>query len=141
MAGSLPSLWADRAGILIQFSSFWLIAPEIIGEDQLMRLRTVLVRVFSASLVLIVTIGMVAIAWSLAFREGMHWFHKVGWALLFSLIVLVPKLLFYKTLKEKWLPYLVEHLSSDQHFRRGLMLIGGVLFTLGSALQFVATFL
>ena len=95
---------------------------------------------FSTSVFTIATLGIIGIAWSLAFREGIHWLHRVGLALLFSSVVLIPKVLFYKKLKTVWIPALIEHLSDDERFRRGLLIIGGVLFSLACLLQLVATF-
>jgi hypothetical protein len=95
---------------------------------------------FSTSLFTIATLGIIGIAWSLAFREGIHWLHRVGLALLFSSVVLIPKLLLYKRLKTVWIPALILHLSDDETFRRGLLIIGGVLFSVACMLQLLATF-
>ncbi len=133
-------LWLDRIGIICQFLSFWLVAPELLGEHRLKTFSRSLAAFFSTSFFLLISIGVLALAWTLAFREGIHWFHRVSLALLFSSIVFIPKLLLYNQFKKVWLPALVTHLSDDERFRRGLLLIGGALLTIGAALQLLATF-
>ncbi len=132
--------WVDRVGLLLQFLSFWFVAPELVGEERIKTLGKSMATFFSNSIFLIVAVGLLTVAWSLAFREGYHLTHRIGLALLFSSFVLVPKFLLYRLVKERWLPSLVQHLSSDEHFRKGLLWVGGFLFTLGAALQFAATF-
>lgn len=133
-------LWLDRIGLVCQFLSFWFVAPELIGEDRLQGLSKGLASFFSTTLFLFISLAVVALAWSLAFREGIHWFHRGSLALLFSSVVLIPKLLLYKRFKKVWLPALIQHLSDDERFRRGLLMIGGALLTIGVALQILATF-
>lgn len=134
------AVWLDRLGLFLQFISFWLIAPEVFGEARIQKFGKGLATFFSTSLFLVLSVGIIALAWSLAFREGMHWFHRASIALAFSSIILVPKLFLYHRFRKVWLPQLVELLSSDEHFRRALLLIGGVLLSIGVALQVLATF-
>lgn len=131
----------DRAGIFLQFISFWLLAPEILGANRMRALGNRLTAFFSTSIFTFFTLGVIGIAWTMAFREGIHWFHRLGLALLFSSVVLIPKVLLYKRLKSVWIPALVKHLSDDETFRRGLLIIGGALFSLACLLQLVATFM
>lgn len=133
-------VWMDRIGLVFQFLSFWLVAPELMGEERLKSLSRGLANFFSTTLFLLISFGVIALAWTLAFREGIHWFHRVSLALLFSSVVLLPKLLLYTRFKKVWLPALVRHLSDDEGFRRGLLLVGGALLTIGVTLQLLATF-
>lgn len=133
-------VWFDRVGIIFQFLSFWFVAPEFIGEHRMRNLGRMLAQFFSASVFLILAVGMVAVVSSLAFLEGLHWFHRTGIALGLSLIVFLPGLFFYRLLRTRWLPILIDHLSDDERFRRGLLFVGGVLFILGAVLQFSATY-
>jgi hypothetical protein len=132
--------WLDRVGLLAQFVSFWLIAPEFIGGEKMQVVGKAMAKFLSTTLFITITIGIIAVAWSLAFREGIHWFHRASLALLFSSIVLIPKLLLFRKFKTTWLPNVINHLSSDEGFRKGLFLVGGVLFSIGTALQIAATF-
>lgn len=132
--------WLDRIGLLAQFVSFWLIAPEFIGAAKMQKLGKSVAQFLSTTLFLLITAGIVGLAWSLAFREGIHWFHRASLALLFSSIVLIPKLFLFRQFRKVWLPSLINHLSSDETFRKGLFMVGGGLFTLGTILQIVATF-
>ena len=134
------ALWFDRVGLISQFLSFWLIAPEILGEQRMLRLGRSLASAFSTTLFLGVGLCAIAIGWVLAFREGIHWFHRTGLALAFSSAVLVPELAVYHRFRSRWLPNLADHLSTDEGFRRGLLMIGATLLSLGMALQFLATF-
>ncbi len=134
------SLWLDRVGLLAQFISFWLIAPEFIGSERMQKLGKAMAIFLSKSLFLVITAGILVLAWSLTFREGIHWFHRASLALLFSSVVLIPKILFYRQFKKVWLPKLISHLTSDDEFRKGLFIVGGGLFTLGTMLQIIATF-
>lgn len=134
------NLWLDRTGIFFQFMSFWLLAPELLGENRMKALGSRLTAFFSTSIFTFATLGVIGVAWSLAFREGIHWFHRLGIALLFSSVVLIPKVLIYKRLKSVWIPTLVRHLGDDETFRRALLIIGGVLFSFACLLQLIATF-
>lgn len=133
------SIWFDRCGIVIQFVAFWLIAPEFIGEANMRKFGKSLAQFLSTTGFVLLSFGVLVLAWSLAFREGLHWFHRASIALLLSSIVLVPKLLLYRRFHQRWLPILVDHLSSDERFRRALALIGGALFTLGTIFQLLGT--
>lgn len=132
-------MWFDRVGLLAQFLSFWLIAPEFIGPERMQRLGRMMAQFLSTTLFLTLSVGVIALAWMLAFREGIHWFHRVSLALLFSALVLLPKLFLYRHFKKVWLPSLIDHLTSDENFRKGLFMVGGVLFTLGTILQLLGT--
>lgn len=134
------NIWLDRFGLLAQFFAFWLVAPEIIGEHRMRRLGAGAAQFFSTTVFIVLSLGIVGLAWALAFREGIHWFHRASLALLFSSIVLVPKLLLYQRFRRVWLPALIGHLESDEGLRKGLFMIGGFLFTVGCALQIIATF-
>lgn len=136
---SLPLL-LDRLGLTFQFLSFWFVAPEFLGENRMKVAGKMLADFLSTSIFLTVTIAVLALAWVLAFREGLHWFHQLSLALAFSSLILIPKFLFYRRVKKVWVPKLIHHLTSDRHFRRGFLLIGGVLFTLGFVLQILGTF-
>lgn len=132
--------WLDRIGLVAQFLAFWLVAPEIIGEHRMRRLGSGVAQFFSTTIFIVLSIGVIGLAWALAFREGIHWFHRASLALLFSSIVLVPKVFLYRRFRKVWLPTLIGHLESDEGLRKGLFLIGGFLFTVGFALQIIATF-
>jgi hypothetical protein len=134
------AVWFDRIGLISQFLSFWLIAPEVLGEERMQKLGKGLARAFSTTIFLFVSFSVIAVAWVLAFREGIHWFHRTGLALAFSSVVLLPSLLLYGRFKRVWLPRLTDHLSTDEGFRRGLLSMGAVLLSLGTALQLAATF-
>lgn len=103
-------------------------------------LGRLLAQFFSATIFLVLAVGVVAMMSSLAFLEGLHWFHRHGIALLLSLVVFVPGILAYRQFRKVWLRELIEHLSDNERFRRALLLAGGVLFVLGAGLQFTATF-
>ena len=38
MEWELVKLWVNRVGIVLEFLSFWLAAPEILGEERLRKL-------------------------------------------------------------------------------------------------------
>lgn len=132
-------VWFDRIGLVLQFVSFWLIAPEFIGPERMQRLGYSMAKFFSTTVFLIASVGVIAVAWSLAFREGLHWFHRISYAVLFSSVILLPKLFLYRRFKKVWLPSLVGHLTNDETFRKGLFIVGGGLFTLGTILQLLGT--
>lgn len=127
-------------GLLAQFVAFWLIAPEFIGGEKMQKLGKAVAQFLSTTVFVVITLGVIAVAWTLAFREGIHWFHRVSLALLFSSFVLIFKLLLYRRFKSVSLPKLIDHLSSDEGFRKGLFMVGSGFFTLGTILQIVATF-
>jgi hypothetical protein len=133
-------VWFDRIGLLCQFLSFWCIAPEILGAQRMQKFSKMLATFFSTTIFVMITAALVVVIWALALKEGLHWFHKLGLALVFSSLVLVPKVLFYRKFKKVWLPRLIAHLSDDENFRKGLFIVGAVFLTVGFALQLVATF-
>ena len=133
------SIWFDRCGIVIQFFAFWLIAPEFIGGANMNKFGKSLAQFLSTTGFVLLSSGVLVLAWSLAFLDGLHWFHRASIALLISSIVIVPKLLLYRKFHQLWLPKLLDHLSRDEHFRRVLALIGCALFTLGTIFQLLGT--
>jgi len=133
-------IWLDRLGLVLQFISFWLVAPEILGEQRVRRLGDALGRVLSW--LLFAPIGVVALAGAayFAFREGELVFRSVLHGILFMLALIVPAALGYHNATQKQIPRLIQAIEDFSEFRRLLLAVGAGLFSLGFALQLISTF-
>ncbi|MGV3617153.1 MAG: hypothetical protein ACO1SV_17640 [Fimbriimonas sp.] len=132
-------IWADRAGILCQFLSFWLVAPELLGHARLARLRRALSRVVQA--MILVPVGAVGVVGgsALAFAAIERWEHSAARATFVGFLVALVLLWIYWSLRQGTLPRLLERLENRETFRGHLATLGAVLFTIGFILQMVAT--
>jgi hypothetical protein len=148
--------WANRAGIILGFLSFWFAAPEFIGEERLKAWERSLERVLRGSipLALGLTIGCGVVF--LAFVCGI-----AAWTLLSGILPLlssvekhVLSLLFIASfMLGLWVGHdaadwgtrrivrpLLARLAEDEAIRRRCLMFGALLFILGTALQLFATF-
>ena len=146
-------LWDDvvlyRIGLGIGFASFWFATPELLGEVNLIRLdgyfnrllRRVrpAMRLIDISLylvtVVVVSLGVSAIAWSLTFGSIRPYVATlaiaVGACLVGSIVV---------SLIAGVLAATAELLAQRGSYRRRALYFGALLFALSWLLQFVATY-
>jgi hypothetical protein len=146
LTGGKEMKWVTYTGLTLDFVSFWLVAPAIMGERLLNGLRRG------------ISTGSRAVVWLVAIVIG----HLVGWVVwigfllaLFSLqgdpslwILLLLYLVFnvvglvvttssQNFMYKKWVEPILAQLSDDRLFRRHVFIIGCVMFTLGFILQLI----
>ncbi len=139
--------------MFIQFISFWLAAPELIGDAALKRLNSFLKK-FVSNISMILLTALV-LAFSLSFSingilKGMS-FSKTGATreemnsylitIAISGIIYIIFLIFFKKIK-LWLDKrisapLIHKFTYSDRFRRNSLLIGAFLFTFGFLIQFI----
>ena len=145
--------WLNAFSILLQFISFWLAAPELIGDVSLKRLNAFLQKfvsnismIFLALLILAfsITIGINGIikginysATGVTTEEMWAYYINLGIAGFLYLIFMI----FFKKIK-LWLDKhlsapLVNKFTYSDSFRRNSLLIGALLFTFGFVIQFM----
>ena len=144
--------WINALGLLLQFIAFWFAAPELIGEANLKRLKTGLIR-FTTFLPLLFFIllilgyggyfaiggaikGWQASASGTTESEIYTFYVYLALATVIYLLVMFnfKKIKFW--LNERLSKPLVARLIANDQFRSSLLLIGAILFTAGFLLQF-----
>ncbi|MBS1705838.1 MAG: hypothetical protein JST40_08185 [Armatimonadetes bacterium] len=134
-------LWMDRLGLILQYLAFWLVAPEILGEHNLRRLGKGMATFLGSSIFLVLSLGVFSVVWSLFLRESLHWLHRLSWAVVESVILLIPLYFLARRIHRVWVPKFIQHVSTDELLRRTLGMVGAGFFTLGFFLQIAATFI
>jgi len=144
-AGMTPDLavWLNRTGLALGFCSFWLAAPELIGEVRLKMWEQKLAKgLFRLPGILdsLFTISIMIGCWALVFInwKAKRWlFHAVDipnwWLWIFYLLfaVLVCAKLTVKPL--------VAWFSKRERVRQNALIVGAVLFTASFLLELLAT--
>lgn len=138
---------------MLQFLSFWLAAPELLGELTLKRLQVGLIRFVSMfpiyffavlGAVLGITMGVAGVYRGLNAAEGMQendFFYFI--VTLGATMTLYFVLLGFRVQIEKWItrsfgePFIMS-IINNEGFRRKLLLSASVLFSAGFLCQFIA---
>jgi hypothetical protein len=137
--------WLNRIGMALGFVSFWLVAPEFIGEDRLRlwedSLAAGLLQMPKVLKVIFISMSIVAILIYLGrvvleVRTGHIVFPEVPQALTLATGMLAATLLAAQILVEP----VVSRLANDNHVRQTALLLGAALFIFSFVLQFIATF-
>jgi len=134
--------WCNRIGMLLGFISFWLAAPEFIGEERLKSWEQILInRVMKHrySIWRIVAFGSMSwLAWNwheVQISGHMTWFRVyfpfIIWGFfLFAVIGVI----------NKYGVFIVSRMANDSKVRETSFFVGAVLFTLSFLLQLISTF-
>jgi len=139
--------WTDvlnRTGLVLGFFSFWLAAPEFIGEARLRSWELSLAK----GLLKVPTV--LNVIWLLIIQAivGVYIWKVWHTGSLFSrsnkppfvLVVILDIVLFTLSFSEKRIPRLVAVMANDSKIRQRSFFIGAVLFTLSFLMQLLATF-
>jgi hypothetical protein len=145
--------WINAIGLILQFFSFWLAAPELLGRQTLERFELQL-RKLVASLPVII-IGMITVGYGLTFgiagvmrgleasekgitEEEMNRFFIIMGVFTFLYFLFI---LFYKKIRAwmevKFAAPLTEALIRNNESRKNALVAGAVLFTVGFLIQLV----
>ena len=134
----------NLVGVLLEFLSFWFAAPEILGEERLIKLESGLERAIKLLPVVVgarwtvAAVGMVA---ALVVGTGMEdpweWLGLLG---LTSAAVGTGMAVVTITL-EKVVPHVLRVLADDERIRQRSLAVGAVLFMIAFLCQFTAALL
>lgn len=145
--------WLTAFAMLIQFISFWLAAPELIGDTTLKRLNSFLQKFISNLSMILLTLLVLAISISFSINgiiKGMSYsatgvtreeVNKYLITLAISGIIYIIFLINFKKIK-LWMdtriaaPLITKFTYSDS-FRKNSLIIGAILFTFGFLIQFM----
>lgn len=145
--------WLSRVAILLQFAAFWFSVPELLGERRLKaiekgveeglhRWEQMGARIRQNAALLIVALGALGLVAILLTNPGLRRLPDMVQGIvavaLASLALVVGLLL-------EWLltgltRNVLRHLADDRLIRRRSLMIGAVLFALGTIVDFVGTF-
>jgi hypothetical protein len=131
----------NRVGLVLGFVSFWLAAPELIGEERLKvwekRLVSGLLKlplVFNVVITVITFLLVGFFVWRLAHGRGL--FHSDP---PFVLVVVLDVAFVLLSLSEWLLRKFVSIMAGDKGIRQGSLVVAAALFTVSFLLQFAAT--
>jgi hypothetical protein len=151
--------WVNRIGMVLEFVSFWLAAPEILGKQRLLmvenRIRKMLHFLPRLSTpviaILLVVMPLVCIGEFYLMRTGQIQRSAYGptitapkdgmyygvFYIIFPLFLLLTGVYF---LVDKIGPALLHSLADDKRYRHRALIVGATFFTLGFILQIITTF-
>ena len=143
--------WLNRVGLLLNFISFWLVAPEVLGEHRLKMIRQVFVvglksipvffYIVAASLFYsILAIVSIVPLWMFYPQLLENKFVGFSIMILATLLGAFLSLKLSSLLKDKFIKPILNKLADDEKLRRRLLLFGTLMFTLGFLCQMLATF-
>ncbi len=145
--------WLNALSLLLQFTSFWLVAPEIIGEKSLIKIAEVLKK-FLNNLSIVIILVMVA-AYGLTFAVGgiitglnasengisrsefNSYFIVLGIASVFYFLFIFNLNKIRGWLDKKITGPLVDKFVQNDELRQKSLLAGATLFTTGFIIQFI----
>lgn len=155
MDWDLVKPWVNRVGILLEFLSFWLAAPEILGEERLRKLeRRVedMVRVLPVVVTgVFVTLWLLTAIWRVETDIELQMGWRVGGirtGVIYTVSLILTLISIYfltryptrRVLTENVVRPLLLQLANDQPIRQRSLVVGAVLFVVGFLLQLIATF-
>lgn len=145
--------WLNALSLLLQFTSFWMVAPEIIGEKSLIRISEMLKK-FLSNLSIIIIFLIVA-AYGITFAVGGTlqglsaskngttetdfnlYFIFLGFATVFYMIFIFNYKKIRNWLDKKITGPLIDKFVQNDELRRNSLLTGATLFTVAFIIQFI----
>jgi len=149
--------WLNALGMFFQFISFWLAAPELIGDAGLKRLNSFLKKLVSNLSIILLTIlilgyalffsingilrGIRASEFGLSYEEISRYYINFAIGTVFYIVFLIK----FKKIK-LWLDLkiaipLVNKFTYNDNFRKNSLIAGALLFTFGFLIQFILVLL
>ena len=131
----------NRVGLVLGFFSFWLAAPEFIGEERLKSWE----RRLSSGLLKVPTVLTIASGLLMVLMLGLYiwkvWqLGKLSYKPPIVLVIVLDAIFMMQSLLEKRLARLVSLVANHSKFRQGILFAGAALFTVSFLLQLAATF-
>ena len=142
--------WLNRIGLFLTFISFWLAAPEILGEQKLRRLYELGISGFLfvfynlfLNAIYVVAIIIILFVWSSAIgKEVADSGSRMAIALVIAIgISYLATFALNRIIERVIVKPLLLKLADSGKLRRHLLLTGATVFTFGFILQFIGTFL
>jgi hypothetical protein len=133
-------VWLDRAGLTLEFLAFLFAAPELLGNERLLRLHKALSRGVSLLLILPVALGLMLLAAAASFRLVDITSGSFRLSLLVSGGMLCVLSALYLLGGRKLLTRLAAQLRDQESLRRNFLVIGAACYGFGFLCQFAATF-
>ncbi len=145
--------WLNALSILLQFVSFWLAAPELIGDVSLKRLNAFLQKFVSNFSMILLTLLILAFSLWMGINgilKGLEYskngmtqddFSSQMIKLAVAFGIYLVFMIYFKRIK-LWLDKkvsmpLINKFTYNDSFRRNSLLIGALLFTFGFLIQFI----
>jgi hypothetical protein len=131
--------WLSRIGIILGFVSFWFVAPEFIGEARLKQWERALSRVilklpFAAKAAMAIVFSGAALLYVYRFIITGRT-DTISRTTLVTMGITSMTAIFFEVLRPS-----LHALANHDHVRQRALFVGGLLFTISTALQFIATF-
>ena len=145
--------WVNALGLLLQFVSFWLAAPEILGDSGLKRMQNLIKNLISNMSVILLSLlvlsyalffaingvlkGMEASSSGITEGEMTRYYIVLAAAMLLYLFFMIR----FKRIRN-WIdvsiaaPLLDKYIHNDR-LRRNSLISGALLFTIGFLMQFI----
>ena len=139
--------WVNVVGILFEFFSFWLVAPEILGEERLKsweeRLETGIgilpkIVVTLLSLFLVATAGYIFFGFIIGRRLIEFALLSEATGVVFVFLMSLAFMIGWN-MERRLVPRLLRTLRDDAKFRERCLAVGAMLFVIGTAFQLIAT--
>ena len=148
MEWELVKPWVNRVGIVLEFLSFWLAAPEILGEERLKALERRLEKEIKqlpdllAVLVAALAGMLAAVVLMLVVAGEVTPVAAVAGVVLMvvAAVATAAAAVVANKLQEKIAAPALRVLADDKRIRQRSLAVGGVLFVVGFLLQLIATF-
>lgn len=143
--------WINALGLILQFLSFWLAAPELLGETTLKRFETGLRKFIAALPVLVFT--LIALGYGLYFgisgtlkgirarQEGVPDQDFLPFMLSMAIATILYFILVFKYKKFiswidlKYAKPITEALINNNQSRKNALIVGAIIFTVGFLMQ------
>lgn len=141
----------NRVGIIFNFLSFFLVAPEILGEGRLHSLEVWLSKVLDTLVFILDSEATAVLATSLlttslGFASACAWVLSAHFTILqtigvtFLVVVICTILLFIIKFTTQRLLNIIIELEDNSKTRKRSLILGSILFFIGNIAQFAATF-
>lgn len=149
--------WINALGMLLQFISFWMAAPELLGESNLKRFEKGLRN--TLTLFPIVLLGLLIATYGILFLiRGIYLgikggfqgiesseMHSFYWAIGISTFLYIMLILYFKRIRQFLernisIP-LTRKLLEDQQLRKSSLIMAAILLSIGFMMQFLVLIL
>ena len=145
--------WINALGLLLQFISFWLAAPEIIGDNGLMRMQNLIKKLISNLSVIILSLfilsitlyfaitgimkGITASTAGISAEELTRYYIILGFSMLLYVLFMFRFRYIRNAIDEKIAAPLLDKYIHNDRLRKNSLITGALLFTVGFLMQFI----
>ena len=139
--------WLNAISLIIQFLSFWLAAPELVGDQFLKRFQNGLKTFISKLSIIIISVVIIGFSLGLSINGWIQGMSATEQGItgeeirnyyIFTGVMMIIYFIFIFRLKQfrAWMERsvsgpLVDRIINDNNIRKNALILGAVLFTLG----------